>query len=77
MEMTATQPEPMTMPESQAEHQWLQHLVGEWTLDGEALMGPGQPPVTLTGTERCDRSGTSGFSLRETAGCPMAAPRRR
>ena len=30
--------------EPQKEHQWLQKLVGEWTSEGEADMGPGQPP---------------------------------
>ena len=37
--------------EPQKEHQWLQRLVGEWTLDGEATMAPGQPPERSTGTE--------------------------
>ena len=33
------------------EHQWLRRLVGEWTFEGEARMGPGQPSVKYTGTE--------------------------
>ena len=52
METTTTQPQPTTVPEPQAEHRWLQNLIGEWTLDGEALMEPDQPPATFTGTER-------------------------
>src|SRR3712207_1742920 len=52
METTTTQPAPMLLPEPQAAHQWLQHLVGEWTLEGEATMGPGQPPAPFRGTER-------------------------
>ena len=52
METTTTQPQPTAVPEPQAEHRWLQQLVGAWTLDGEATMGPGQPPATFTGTER-------------------------
>lgn len=35
----------------QKEHQWLQKLVGEWTFENEAVMGPGQPPVKLPGTD--------------------------
>ena len=52
METTTTQPQPTAVPEPQAEHRWLQQLVGAWTLDGEATMELGQPPATFTGTER-------------------------
>jgi hypothetical protein len=37
--------------EPQPQHQWLQKLVGDWTYEGEALMGPGQPPIKSEGTE--------------------------
>ena len=37
--------------EPQKEHAWLQQLVGEWTYEHEAQMGPGQPPMKATGTE--------------------------
>jgi uncharacterized protein DUF1579 len=37
--------------EPQKEHQWLQKLVGEWTFEGECIMGPDQPPVKHTGSE--------------------------
>lgn len=33
------------------EHRWLQKLVGEWTSEIEAKMGPDQPVMTLRGTE--------------------------
>jgi hypothetical protein len=36
----------------QKEHEWLQQLVGEWTYEHEATMGPGQPPARFTGRER-------------------------
>ena len=37
--------------EPQKEHAWLQKLVGEWTFEGEATMGPDKPPETFAGTE--------------------------
>lgn len=37
--------------EPQAEHHWLQKLVGNWTQETEAVMEPGQPPVKFKGTE--------------------------
>lgn len=37
--------------EPQKEHQWLQQLVGEWTYEGEASMGPDKPPEKFSGTE--------------------------
>jgi len=41
-----------TMPaQPQKEHQWLQKLVGEWTYENEAMMGPDQPSLKSTGTE--------------------------
>ena len=35
----------------QQEHHWLQKLVGEWTTEMEAVMGPDKPPETFSGTE--------------------------
>ena len=37
--------------EPQAEHQWLQKLVGEWTFESDCSMGPDQPPVKTIGQE--------------------------
>lgn len=37
--------------EPQAEHRWLDRLVGEWTCEGEATMDPGQPPARFKTTE--------------------------
>ena len=36
----------------QKEHEWLQRLIGEWTMEGEADMGPGKPRAKSTGSER-------------------------
>jgi hypothetical protein len=33
------------------EHQWLHRLVGDWTYEMEAVMGPDQPPEKATGRE--------------------------
>ncbi len=45
----------MTNPEPQAEHRWLNQLVGEWAWEMDAQMeapaGSDQPPTKHTGTE--------------------------
>lgn len=38
-------------PEPHAMHRWLQQLLGDWTCDSTADMGPGQPPAQSKGTE--------------------------
>jgi len=43
-------PEMGTKPKP--EHEWLQQLVGDWTVTSEMIMGPDQPPVTSQGTEK-------------------------
>src|SRR5688572_24232214 len=37
--------------EPQKQHQWLHKLVGEWTYESEASMGPDQPPSKFKGAE--------------------------
>jgi hypothetical protein len=37
--------------EPQKEHQWLQKLVGEWSMEGEFNMGPDQPPMKSKASE--------------------------
>jgi len=37
--------------EPQKEHKWLQRMVGDWTLEGECIMGPDQPPSKYKGSE--------------------------
>ncbi|MBD1997040.1 DUF1579 domain-containing protein [Leptolyngbya sp. FACHB-541] len=51
METNTAQQESMMHSEPQKEHHWLQRLVGEWTYETEASMGPDQPPVKCTGNE--------------------------
>ena len=37
--------------EPHKEHAWFKQLVGDWTMEGEALMGPDQPPMKSKGFE--------------------------
>jgi len=41
----------MVPPIPAQQHQWLQQLVGEWTMEIEADMGPGEPLAKHKGTE--------------------------
>lgn len=47
-EETPVMPE---MPKPTPEHEWLQKFVGEWTVESEIHMEPGQDPVKGGGTE--------------------------
>jgi hypothetical protein len=38
-------------PDLRKEHKWLEQLVGDWTCEMEAVMGPDQPPSKSKGTE--------------------------
>jgi hypothetical protein len=40
------------MPEPQAEHEWLQRLVGEWTFETEPMKGPDGTEAKHRGTDR-------------------------
>jgi hypothetical protein len=37
--------------EPQKEHAWFKQMVGRWTMEGEAMMGPDQPPMRSKGVE--------------------------
>jgi hypothetical protein len=45
----ATQNDCPMMAEPIKEHHWLQRFVGEWSFEGECVMGPDQPPMKSTG----------------------------
>jgi hypothetical protein len=50
---TQTQQQPsIPKVEPQKEHEWLQRLVGEWTLEGETSTEPGQPAGQWTENAR-------------------------
>lgn len=38
--------------EPQKEHQWLQRMVGNWEMEAECVMAPGQPPVKTKSIEQ-------------------------
>jgi hypothetical protein len=41
----------MQVPTAMPEHKFLLQFVGEWTYSNTYLMGPDQPPMTMTGKE--------------------------
>ncbi|MGE5293287.1 MAG: DUF1579 domain-containing protein [Solirubrobacterales bacterium] len=45
-----TQEQATMNAEPQAEHRWLQKLVGEWACEGEGVIEPGNPPVRFEST---------------------------
>lgn len=51
METTTTQKNLTINHEPQKEHQWLHQLVGEWTYESDAKMGPDHPSEKSTGIE--------------------------
>jgi hypothetical protein len=51
METSEPQPNAAMMTAPQREHQWLQKLVGEWTLEAEATTDPGKAPEKFKATE--------------------------
>ena len=66
-----------TQFEPQAEHKWLQKLVGEWTFEGECMMGPDQPAIKHSGSESVRSVGglwTLGEGRGQTPnGCEMTS----
>ena len=60
--------------EAQKEHQWLQRLVGEWTYESEASMGPDKPPVKMTGTESVRSLGGIWIVGEGQGECPDSGP---
>ena len=51
MEPIDKKSEPMMKAEPQKEHEWLHKLIGDWTYESEAAMGPDQPIEKVTGSE--------------------------
>ncbi len=42
---------PCMKPEPQKEHEWLQRMIGEWTIESECVMGPDPEPFRSVGRE--------------------------
>lgn len=51
MSTDTTEQTPCMQAEPQAEHRWLQQLVGEWEYETGILMGPDRPLEKCTGSE--------------------------
>lgn len=64
----------MEKAEPQKEHRWLQKLVGEWTFEGEAPMGPDKPPEKFKGTERVRSLGDLWFVAEGQGEMPGGGP---
>jgi hypothetical protein len=60
--------------EPQKEHQWLERLVGEWTYENEAIMGPGQAPVKSKGTQSTHSIGGIWIQCDGTGEMPGGGP---
>lgn len=62
------------MAEPRNEHRWLERLVGEWSYEAEAVMAPGQPPVTSRGTENVRSIGGLWVVGEGRGECPGGGP---
>ena len=51
LKVTTNSETDMKNPEPQKEHQWLQRMLGEWTSEMQASMGPDKPDEKCEGTE--------------------------
>jgi hypothetical protein len=60
--------------ERRKEHEWLDQFLGEWTSEGEATMGPDQPPMTFTGTESVRSLGGLWIVAEGQGGMPDGGP---
>jgi hypothetical protein len=54
----------------QRQHQWLQELVGEWLVEGEATLGPDLPPEPMRGAETVRTLGGLWILAEGTSGMP-------
>lgn len=70
MATSETESGSMKPAEPQKEHLWLRRLVGEWTYEFEASMGPDQPVEKFTGTETIRSLGDLWFVGEGTAPMP-------
>jgi hypothetical protein len=64
----------MQKVEPQSEHRWLQQLLGDWTYETEAIMGPDQPPVKMSGSESARPLGDVWVLCEASGMCPGEGP---
>ncbi len=57
-----------------ADHHWLQKLVGEWTYESECSMGPDQSPMKMTGKDSVRAIGPFWVQCEGTATMPDGTP---
>jgi hypothetical protein len=60
--------------EPQAEHQWLQQFVGEWTFQGECDMGPDQPKHHSVGVDTVYALGEAWIICQGQSDAPGSEP---
>jgi hypothetical protein len=58
------------------EHRWLLRMVGEWSFEGECMMGPDQPPMKGSGSESVSQLGDLWIVSSGTIGMPDGSPHR-
>jgi hypothetical protein len=63
-----------SMPKPQAEHAWLQRLVGEWTYEMSSDCGPDGKPIKVTGTESIRAVGDFWIVGESTSVAPDGTP---
>ena len=76
MSMTETKPAEDFGPkaEPQKEHEWLHKLIGEWSFEGECVMGPGEPPMKSTGATSVRSLGGIWILCEGTGDAPDGTP---
>lgn len=68
------QQDPCAAAAAQAQHRWLQQLVGQWTFAGEADMGPDQPPMKHAGQQTGRRLGELWVLCESQGSMPDGSP---
>ncbi len=66
---STTEPQEMTMPVPQKEHEWLRRLVGEWAFEGE-VGGADQPAEHFQGSETVRSVGEIWITAEARVGAP-------
>lgn len=66
-------PNQFAFPEPQAEHKWLEQMVGEWEVEMTATCTPDGEPMTHTGTDRVRMIGNLWIIGEQTSALPDGA----